>query len=133
MEGSLEQNKECIKKEVNSCTNKTRYAELWAVVDVAMELQNSILLESSTAAAIYKNRKAALLNKKKACTSVRKHINIAQVYIDQKSFIVEAKDTDIRKVVEIVSDTSKNLSKDEVRERVHSCFLKKISDMFCGT
>ena len=98
-----------------------------------MELQNSILLESSTAAAIYKNRKAALLNKKKACTSVRKHINIAQVYIDQKSFIVEAKDTDIRKVVEIVSDTSKNLSKDEVRERVHSCFLKKISDMFCGT
>ena len=34
VEGSLEQNIECIKKEVNSCTNKTRYAERWAVVDV---------------------------------------------------------------------------------------------------
>ena len=65
MEGSLEQNIERIKKEVNSCTNKTRYAELWAVVDVAMELQNSILLETSTAAATYKKRQASLLNKKR--------------------------------------------------------------------
>ena len=46
MEGSLKQNIERIKKD-NSCTNKTRYAELWAVVDVAMELQKSILLETS--------------------------------------------------------------------------------------
>ena len=129
VEGSLEQNIERIKKEVNSCTNKTRYAELWAVVDVAMELQKSILLETSTAASIYKKRKASLLNKKESLyfrlidtyEKLSKHINIAQIYIDQKSFIVEAKDTDIRKVVEIVSDTLKNLSKDVVRERVHSC------------
>ena len=54
-----------------------------------------------------------------------KHINIAQIYIDQKGFIIEAKDTDIRKVVEIVSDTLKKLSKDAIRESVPSC-LKDI-------
>ena len=94
-----------------------------------MELQNSILLETSTAAPTYKKRKASLLNKKVSqylCPidtyeKLSKHINITQIYIDQKSFIIEAKDTDIRKVVEMVSDTLKNLSKDVVREKVHSC------------
>jgi len=129
LEGSLKQNIERIKKEVNSCRNKTRYAELWVVVDVAMELQKSILLETSTAAAIYRKRKASLLNKKESLyfrpidtyEKLSKHINIAQIHIDQKSFIVEVKDTDICKVVEIVSNTLKTLSKDVVRERVHSC------------
>ena len=94
-----------------------------------MELQKSILLETSTAASVYKKKKASLLNKEESLyfrpidtyEKLSKHINIAQIYIDQKSFIIEAKDTDIRKVVEIVSDTLKNLSKDVVRERVHSC------------
>lgn len=129
VEGSLEQNIESIKKEINSCTNKTRHAELWAVVDVAMELQKSILLETSTAAAIYKKRKASLLNKEESLyfrpidtyEKLSKHINIAQIYIDQKAFIVEAKNTDIKKVVEIVSDTLEKLSKDALRETVHSC------------
>ena len=40
-----------------------------------------------------------------------KHINIAQIYIDQKAFMVEAKDTDISKVAEIVNDTLKSLVK----------------------
>ena len=129
VEGSLAQNVERIKKEVNSCTNKTRYAELCAVIDVAMELQKSILLETSTAAAIYKKRKASVLNKEESLyfrpidtyEKLSKHINIAQIYIDQKAFIVETKDTDSSKVVEIVSDTLKKLSKDAVRESVHSC------------
>ena len=88
-----------------------------------MELQNSILLETSTAAPTYKKRKASLLNKKVSLyfcpidtyEKLSKHINIAHIYIDQKSFIIEAKDTDIRKVVEMVSDTLKNLSKDVVK------------------
>ena len=86
-------------------------------------------METSTAAAIYKKRRASLLNKEESLyfrpidmyEKLSKHINIAQIYIDQKAFIVEAKDTDINKVVEIVSDTLKKLSKDAVRESVHSC------------
>ena len=86
-EGSLKQNIESIKKELNSCRNKTRYAELWAVIDVAMELQKSILLETSTAAAIYKKRKASLTNKAEILyfrptdtyEKLSKHVNIAQI------------------------------------------------------
>lgn len=137
MEGSLEQNIESIKKEVNSCTNKTRCAELWAVVDVAMELQKSVLLETSTAATIYKKRKASLTNKEESTyfrpidtyEKLSKHINIAQIYIDQKAFIVEAKDTDIRKVVEIVSDTLEKLNKHTAREKVHSCLKDNFRDV----
>lgn len=137
VEGSLEQNIESIKKEVNYCTNKTRYAELLAVVDVAMELQKSILLETSTAAAIYKRRKASLTNKEESLyfrpidtyEKLSKHINIAQIYIDQKAFMVEAKDTDIRKVVEIVSDTLEKLNKHTAREKVHSCLKNNFRDV----
>ena len=137
VEGSLEQNIESIKKEVNSCTNKTRYAEVLAVVDVAMELQKSILLETSTAAAIYKRRKASLTNKEESLyfrpidtyEKLSKHINIAQIYIDQKAFMVEAKDTDIRKVVEIVSDTLEKLNKHTAREKVHSCLKNNFRDV----
>ena len=71
VEGSLEQNLESIKKEIKSCTNKTRHAELCAVADVAMELQKSILLATSKAAAIYKKKKLPFLIKNKVCTSVR--------------------------------------------------------------
>ena len=137
VEGSLEQNIESIKKEVNSCTNKTRCAELWAVVDVAMELQKSVLLETSTAATIYKKRRASLTNKEESTyfrpidtyEKLSKHINIAQIYIDQKAFIVEAKDTDIRKVVEIVSDTLEKLNKHTAREKVHSCLKDNFRDV----
>ena len=137
VEGSLEQKIESIKKEVNSCTNKTRCAELWAVVDVAMELQKSVLLETSTAATIYKRRKASLTNKEESSyfrpidtyEKLSKHINIAQIYIDQKAFIVEAKDTDIRKVVEIVSDTLEKLYKHTAREKVHSCLKDNFRDV----
>ena len=125
VEGSLQQNIESIKKEVNSCTNKTRHAELWAVIDVAMELQKSILLETSTAASIYKKRKASLTNKEESFyfrpidtyEKLSKHINIAQIYIDQKAFIVEAKDTDIRKVVETSATPWKSLVNTRQRKK----------------
>jgi len=137
VEGSLQQNIESIKKEVNSCTNKTRYAELWAVVDVTMELQKSILLETSTAAAIYKKSKASFTNKEESFyfrpidtyEKLSKHINIAQIYIDQKAFIVEAKDTDIHKVVEIVSNTLEKLGKHTAKEKVHSCLKDNFRDI----
>ena len=113
VDGSLEENIETIKTQIDSCTNKTRYAELWTVVDVAMELQKSTLLETSTPAAIYKKRKSSFLNKDESSyfrsidtyEKLSKHLNIAQIYIDQKAFIVEAKDTDITKVVKTVRET----------------------------
>ena len=137
VEGSLEQNLESIKKEIKSCTNKTRHAELCAVADVAMELQKSILLETSKAAAIYKEKKASLLNKEQSLyfcpidtyEKLSTHINIAQIYINQKAFIVEAKDTNIRKVVEIVSDTLAKLRKDAVKETVHSRLKDNFSEV----
>ena len=51
---------------------------------------------------------------------IRSLNNRPQIYIHQKAFIVEAKDTNIRKVVEIVSDTLAKLRKDAVKETVHS-------------
>ena len=67
----MEQNLESIEKEIKTCTNKTRLAELWAVFDVAIELQKTILLETSKAAAIYKKKNLPFLIKKKVSTSVR--------------------------------------------------------------
>ena len=137
VEGSVEQNLESIEKEIKTCTNKTRLAELWAVFDVAIELQKTILLETSKAAAIYKKKKSSLLNKEESfyfCPidtyeKLSKHINIAQIYIDQKAFIVEAKDTNIRKVVEIVSDKLANLRKDAVKKTVHSRLKDNFSEV----
>ena len=133
----MEQNLESIEKEIKTCTNKTRLAELWAVFDVAIELQKTILLETSKAAAIYKKKKSSLLNKEESfyfCPidtyeKLSKHINIAQIYIDQKAFIVEAKDTNIRKVVEIVSDKLANLRKDAVKKTVHSRLKDNFSEV----
>ena len=96
---------------------KSNKVELWAVVDVGKELQKSILLETSKAGKIYSKRKASLLNKKEATyfcpvdtyEKLLKHLNIVQMYIDQEAFIVEGKDTDINRVVEIVGDTLTNV------------------------
>ena len=62
VEESLEDNIEDIKREILTCNNRTRRAELLATVDVGRELQKSIILETSTAAAIFKKAKASILN-----------------------------------------------------------------------
>ena len=51
VEESLEDNIEDIKQEILTCNKTTRRAELLATVDVERELQKSIILKTSTAAA----------------------------------------------------------------------------------
>ena len=115
VDGSLDQNIETIKGELMFCNNNKRKAQMQAVIiiDVAEELKESVLLETSAAAKIYRKRKAFLLNQTEAtyfCPTdtyekLSKWLNIVQLlYIDQKAFIVEGKDTDIEKVVETVND-----------------------------
>lgn len=62
VEESLEDNIKDIEREILTCNNRTRRAELLATVDVGRELQKSIILETSTAAAIFKKTKASILN-----------------------------------------------------------------------
>ena len=112
VDGSLDQNIETMKGKLLLCKNNKRKAELQAIIDVADELKQSVLLETSTAAKIYQKRKASLLNQTESTyfcpvdtyEKLSKQLNIVQVYIDQKAFIAEGKDTDIRKVVEIVNN-----------------------------
>jgi len=61
VEESLEDNIEDIKREILTCNNRTRRAELLATVDFRRELQKSIILETSTAAAIFTKTKASIL------------------------------------------------------------------------
>lgn len=137
VDGSLEQNISIINKELMCCKNRTRKAELQAVVGVGEELQKSILLETSKAAKIYSKRKASLLNEKEATyfcpvdtyEKLSKHLNIVQIYIDQKAFIVEGKDTDINRVVEIVSDTLTKVKNSAVKGAVHSNLKDTFNDI----
>ena len=59
----------------------------------------------------------------------RKHLNIVQIYIDQKAFIVERKDTDINRVVEIVSDTLTKVKNSAVKGAVHSNLKDTFNDI----
>lgn len=137
VDGSLEQNISIINKELMCCKNRTRKAELQAVVGVGEELQKGILLETSKAAKIYSKRKASLLNEKEATyfcpvdtyEKLSKHLNIVQIYIDQKAFIVEGKDTDINRVVEIVSDTLTKVKNSAVKGAVHSNLKDTFNDI----
>lgn len=137
VDGSLEQNISIINKELMCCKNRTRKAELQAVVGVGEELQKSILLKTSKAAKIYSKRKASLLNEKEATyfcpvdtyEKLSKHLNIVQIYIDQKAFIVEGQDTDINRVVEIVSDTLTKVKNSAVKGAVHSNLKDTFNDI----
>lgn len=94
-------------------------------------------METSKAAKIYSKRKASLLNKKEATDfcpvdtyeKLSKHLNIIQIYTDQKAFIVEGKDTDINRVVEIVSDTLTKVKNSAVKGAVHSNLKDTFNDI----
>ena len=57
------------------------------------------------------------------------HLNIVQIYIDQKAFIVEEEDTDINRVVEIVSDTLTIVKNGAVKGAVHSNLKNNFNDI----
>lgn len=132
VEESLEDNIEDIKREILTCNNRTRRAELLATVDVGRELQKSIILETSTAAAIFTKTKASILNeeeKKYFCPvytyeQLSKKLNLVQIYLDQKAHIVEGKDTDINKVVEISGKLNR------LNDSVVKGLMEKLKDNF---
>ena len=62
MEGYLEDNIENIERELLTCQNRSRRAELLATDAVGKELQKSFLLETSKATKINKKTKASILN-----------------------------------------------------------------------
>ena len=110
------------------CKSSKRKAQLQAVIDVAEELKKSVLLETSTATELYRNRKSLLLNQTEATyfcpidtyEKLSKRLNIVQLYINEKAFTVEGKDTDIRKVVETVNDKLGKVKDGAVNNIVHS-------------
>lgn len=111
MEGSLEENIRDIERELLTCKNLSRRAERLATVDIGRELQRRFLLETSGATEIYQKTKASILNEEERTYScpvytyekLSKKLNIVQIYIDQKAYLVEGKDTDIEKVVDVIS------------------------------
>jgi len=104
-----------------------------AVIDVAEELKKCFL-ETSTAAEMYRKRKSSLLNLSEGTyfcpidtyEKLSKRLNIVQLYIDQKAFIVEGKDTDIKEVVETVNDKLGKVKDGALNNIVHS----KLKDNF---
>lgn len=63
-------------------------------------------METSAATEIYQKTKASVLNEEEGTYScpvytyekLSKKLNIVQIYIDQKAYLVEGKNTDIEKV-----------------------------------
>lgn len=111
VEGSLEENIRDIERELLTCKNLSRRAERLATVDIGRELQRRFLLETSGATEIYQKTKASILNEEERTYScpvytyekLSKKLNIVQIYIDQKAYLVEGKDTGIEKVVDVIS------------------------------
>ena len=111
VEGSLEENIRDIERELLTCKNLSRRAERLATVDIGRELQRRFLLETSGATKIYQKTKASILNEEERTYScpvytyekLSNKLNIVQIYIDQKAYLVEGKDTDIEKVVDVIS------------------------------
>ena len=71
----MENNIKDINREILTCSNRTRKAELLATADVGRELQKSILMETSMAAAIFKKTKAYRMKMKKHIFAQFTHMN----------------------------------------------------------
>ena len=111
LDGTLLENIETIENEMKICKDETERAELIGVMDVAKEIPKKILISTMDAAKIYKETKATLLNQEVSdyfCTigtyeKLVKHLNVDQIYIDKKAFLVESKGTSIGEVVNHVA------------------------------
>ena len=134
VKGSLEENIRDIERELLTCKNLRRRAERLATVDVGRELQRRVLLETSAATNIYQKTKASILNEEETTYScpvhtyekLSKKLNIVQIYIDQKAYLMEGKNTDIEKVVDIISRRLKKINDNAVKGIVKA----KLTDSF---
>ena len=90
------------------------------------------------AAKIYKETKATLLNQEVSdyfCSintyeKLAKHLNVDQIYIDKKAFLVESKGTSIGEVVNHIATVLENLqSNKDVTDNVQSTLKGKFNDV----
>ena len=116
VDGTLQENVESIENELNICKDETKRAELVGAMEVAKEIKKHIVLSTVDAAKTYKETKASLLNKEVSdyfCAidtyeKLAKHLNIDQIYIDRKAFLVESKGASIGEVVSRVQTVWRN-------------------------
>ena len=138
VDGTLQENVESIENELNICKDETKRAELVGAMEVAKEIKKHILLSTVDAAKTYKETKASLLNKEVSdyfCAidtyeKLAKHLNIDQIYIDRKAFLVESKGASIGEVVSRVQTVLEKLQlTDNVADNVSSTLIGKFNDI----
>ena len=136
VDGTLQENVESIENELNICKDETKRAELVGAMEVAKEIKKHILLSTVDAAKTYKETKASLLNKEVSdyfCAidtyeKLAKHLNIDQIYIDRKAFLVESKGASIGEVVSRVQTVLEKLQlTDNVTDNVSSTLTGKFN------
>ena len=105
---------------------------------MANEIKKVILLSTVDAAKTYKETKASLLNKEVSdyfCAidtyeKLAKHLNIDQIYIDRKAFLVESKGASIGEVVSRIQTVLEKLQlTDNVADYVSSTLTGKFNDI----
>ena len=105
-------------------------------LEVAKEIKKHI--STVDAAKTYKEKKASLLNKEVSdyfCAidtyeKLAKHLNMDQIYIDRKAFLVESKGASIGEVVSRVQTVLEKLQlTDNVADNVSSTLTGKFNDI----
>ena len=125
VDGTLKENIGSIQQHLNTSKDKTKRAELMGAVEVAEKIQENILFSTTNAAQIYKKNKYDLLNEEITSNyfcaidtyeKLAKHLNIDQIYIDNKSFLVESKGISIRNVVNHIQTVLEKLQRNDVTD-----------------
>ena len=138
VDGTLQENVESIENELNIGKDETKRAELVGAMEVTKEIKKHILLSTVDAAKTYKETKASLLNKEVSdyfCAidtyeKLAKHLNIDQIYIDRKAFLVESKGASIGEVVSRVQTVLEKLQlTNNVADNVSSTLTGKFNDI----
>ena len=136
VDGTLQENVESIENELNIGKDETKRAELVGAMEVAKEIKKHI--STVDAAKTYKETKASLLNKEVSdyfCAidtyeKLAKHLNMDQIYIDRKAFLVESKGASIGEVVSRVQTVLEKLQlTDNVTDNVSSTLTGKFNDI----
>ncbi|PFX25222.1 hypothetical protein AWC38_SpisGene10168 [Stylophora pistillata] len=123
--------------EAQKLQNKKTTAELQALIDVAEEFNKRVISATSKASEIYRKNKVSLLGGKEATyfcpiytyKKLSQQLNIIQIYIDQKAFIiVEGKATDISKVVDTINNELRKVRDGAFNDVVHSKLKDQLND-----
>ncbi|CAH3138140.1 unnamed protein product [Porites lobata] len=102
-----------------------------------LNVWQQVLLETSAATEIYQKTKASILNEEERTYSCpvytyeksSKKLNIVQIYNDQKAYLVEGKDTDIEKVVDVISRRLIKINDNAVKGIVKAKLTDSFADL----